>query len=627
MTSAAPSATQGDTAPEALLERVFGHGEFRSGQRRAIDALLGGRDALVLMPTGGGKSLCFQLPALVERARGKGATVVVSPLIALMNDQVEAMRARGVAASALHSGQDELEQREVVAHLLTGSLDLLYVSPERAALGGFRRLLQRAPPALLAIDEAHCISQWGHDFRPEYMRLGELREALGIPTIALTATATPRVMKEIETSLGLRDAEVIAGDFVRPNLRFVVRHLSKDAERLAATIAALEAAGFRDGEPGRAIVYCATRKMVESVARGLKAHGFRAGYYHAGRTDRAREQAAGAYELRRTPILVATNAFGMGVDHPDVRLIVHFQTPGSLEAYYQEAGRAGRDGEPAACHLLFGVRDLVTQRMLSRSGKSAGSQSKRGNLLAGIEAYARSLRCRQQFICTYFTGSSDWPTCDHCDACTDPEGVAVEAESALTRSRPKKVAVALPAAALETIVEAVASLRRPVGKSALAKALRGSRAKALKRLGLLGIEQHGALAAFDEFSLTDAVEALIREGRLERRGQKYPTVWLAGRPVRPRREPGDEPPTKRKARRGSGTPLWRALDNYRRRKARSLRWKRYMVFTNDVIDQIDASRPDSAWALEEIRGLGPKKIERFGDDILDLVRRSVDDAL
>jgi len=578
---------------------------------------------LTLMPTGGGQSLCFQLPALAARARGGGTTIVVSPLIALMNDQVEGMRSVGVAASALHSAQDELEQREVVAHLLTGKLDLLYVSPERAALAGFRRLLQRAPPALLAIDEAHCISQWGHDFRPEYMRLGELRETLGIPTIALTATATPRVLQEIERSLGLRDPVVIRGDFARPNLRFSVHHLSRDAERIDATIAALDAAGFRGGSPGRAIIYCATRKKVESVAQALKAGGLRAGMYHAGRSDRARAQAAHAYEVRRTPILVATNAFGMGVDHPDVRVIVHFQTPGSLEAYYQEAGRAGRDGAPADCHLLFGVRDLVTQRLLNN--KSGGS-GQRGNLLAGIEAYARCSTCRQQFICTYFTGEQQ-PTCGNCDACSEPERIATAAEEAAERSRRRQPIESLPGSAHETIVAAVGALRRPVGKSALARALRGSRAKAVKRLGLLSIDQHGDLADFDEASITAAVEELIREGRLERRGQKYPTVWLAGRPVRPQKAAADPdaPPARTKpSRHAAKSSLARALDNYRRRTARSLRWKSYMVFSNAVITQLDTLRPDSTWALEEIRGMGPAKVERFGDDILDLIRRHDD---
>jgi ATP-dependent DNA helicase RecQ len=425
-------------------------------------------------------------------------------------------------------------------------------------------------------------------------------------------------MQEIARSLGLCDPVVVSGSFARPNLRFNVRHVSKDADRLAALVEILDRLGFRDSEPGRAIIYCATRKAVETVAQALKASGVRAGYYHAGRTDNARERAQRSYESRRTPVLVATNAFGMGVDNPDVRLIVHFQTPGSVEAYYQEAGRAGRDGEPAECHLFFGVRDLVTQRMLGRGG-SSGAAARRRHLLSGIEAYARSGHCRQEFFTTYFTGQDTPALCGVCDVCVDPEAVETLRTESATSKR-NEPAEALPRDALETIVAAAAALRRPVGKSVLAKALRGSRAKEVRRRGLLDLQQHGALAAFGEKSITGAIEDLIRDKRLERRGQKYPTVWLAGRAVRPPRGP-DAPPKQRPPR-GRKSDLSRDLENYRRRAARRLKWKKaYMVFTNEVIAQIDTLRPDSLWALEEIRGLGPKKIERFGEDILEMVRR------
>ncbi|HUH02765.1 MAG TPA: ATP-dependent DNA helicase RecQ, partial [Kofleriaceae bacterium] len=348
-----------------LLGEVFGYAEFRAGQREAVASAVGGRDTVVLLPTGAGKSLCYQVPALVAARSGQGTTVVVSPLIALMMDQVNALRARGVAAAAINSHQTEDQRRAVVAELLAGTLELLYVSPERAALDSFKNLLRRVPIALLAIDEAHCLSQWGHDFRPEYLRLHELRRVVDAPTIALTATATPRVIDEIIAHLELRAATVIRGRFERPNLAFEVRHLRSDAARLAAVIEALDQAGMRARSGrGRSIIYCSTRKKAESVAKALKSAGFAAGHYHAGRTKLARERSQRSFEVGRTRVLVATNAFGMGIDYPDVRLLVHFQTPGSLEAYYPEAGRAGRDDLAARCLMLFGPGDLMTQRRL-----------------------------------------------------------------------------------------------------------------------------------------------------------------------------------------------------------------------------------------------------------------------
>lgn len=608
----------------ATLREVFGHTDFRSGQRDGIKAAMAGRDAVVLLPTGRGKSMCYQLPALVGAANGRGTTLVVSPLIALMADQVAQLAGHGVDAAALHSQQPDDEQRQIIARLLDGQLQLLYVSPERAASPGFRRLIQRATLSLLAIDEAHCVSQWGHDFRPDYMRLGELRELTEAPTIALTATATPRVVEEIDQRLGLRNAVIVRGDFRRPNLRFVVRHPAGAAQRMALIKAELDAAGLRNNNgSGRALIYCSTRKNVETIAKTLRSEGYPVGYYHAGRTALARERAQRSLLAKRTSILVATNAFGMGIDMPDVRVIVHAQAPGSVEAYYQEAGRAGRDGDPARCVMLFSPGDMTTQRRLaSRSDGSVAHQRRREDAIGAVDRYAHESRCRQVVICEHFVPDHQHPICGDCDCCSPADPLdGVVPDRVVPELEP------LSPQAQDLIVSAVDRLSRPVGKRNLARALRGSKAKTLSRGGLLMLPEYGVLNHYDEASIVAAVDALLQDKRLMRTGRKYPTVWIPGKPVRTNRssdgDGDDDVRPARKSRRpvngvGSIAP---ELDRYRKRMAGRLKWKAYMVFQRKTILAIDRDRPGSLADLAKIPGLGPAKIERFGDDILELVRR------
>jgi ATP-dependent DNA helicase RecQ len=588
-----------------VLRDVFGHAEPRPGQLEAIGGVLGGRDVVVLLPTGGGKSSCYQVPAVALARSGRGTTVVVSPLIALMNDQVGSLGARGVAAAAVHSQLDDGARSDAIRAFVRGELVMLYVSPERAVLDGFKRLLARTPIALVAVDEAHCVSQWGHDFRPEYMRLHELREVVAAPIVALTATATPRVLHEIVRGLALRDPVTVRGDFQRPNLAFEVQHHRGDADRLAATIAVLDDAGLRSRTgQGRGIVYCSTRRKTETVAAELQATGFAAMHYHAGRTGLARDRAQRAFELGRARVLVATSAFGMGVDYPDVRAIVHFQAPGSLEAYYQEAGRASRDGEPGRCAMLFGAADLVTQRRLSDAAGSGATSHRREEALAALERYANAARCRQQILCAHFTGGDEPIACGICDNCVDPSSAGA------MRQAPVEPAAVLAAADQQLIVDALGALGRGVGKLNLARALRGSHAKAVIAHGLVHLPQFGKLAEVSEASIVATIDQLIAQRRLVRRGRKYPTVAVPG--------PARSPPAAR-APRTAGVTF--ELDRYRKRMARQLKWKTYMVFPRSVIAAIDRQRPTSREALARIAGLGPSKIARFGDDILAVVRR------
>jgi ATP-dependent DNA helicase RecQ len=364
----------------SALERHFGYREFRPGQRQAILAALRGRDTLVVMPTGGGKSLCYQVPALVL----PGLTLVVSPLIALMHDQVSALERRGIPAALVNSTLAQGEIRERLGRAVAGELRLLYVAPERFASPAFRAALARMRVSLVAVDEAHCVSQWGHDFRPSYLRLREAWPGIGQPPVlALTATATPEVRRDILAELALRRPLVIVRGFDRPNLRWAVRQVERAAEKNAALLAILR------GRKESALVYASTRKAVEAVSALLRSAGISAAAYHAGLPQERRAAAQQAWASGETPVVVATNAFGMGIDKEDVRRVVHYQMPGSLEAYYQEAGRAGRDGGPADCVLLHGYRDRFVHEFFIRQ-----SYPPREVVLATYRALCRAVRER-----------------------------------------------------------------------------------------------------------------------------------------------------------------------------------------------------------------------------------------
>jgi ATP-dependent DNA helicase RecQ len=594
-----------------VLREVFGMSGFRAGQAAAIEGSLAGRDVLLVLPTGGGKSLTWQVPAVVRWRRGEGCTVVVSPLVALMDDQVAALTARGVPAVALHKAAGP------GAAAAARSAALIYVSPERLAKPGARDALRRLRVAAVAVDEAHCISQWGHDFRPDFRELGALRREWGVPISAVTATATPRVQGDIVASLGLVDPVTVVASPVRPNLVYAVEHIQADTAR-GLRAAAIVREAIAGG--GRAVVYASTRKRVVEVAKVLAKAGLSVGHYHAGRTAGARQLAHAKFSDGAKPVMVATTAFGMGVDQPDVRVVVHVAAPGSLEAWAQESGRAGRDGLPARAVLLYSHADAVTQARLRGNDPHPGA-------VAGFQALQDlvfSSTCREQSLVRHFTGEAGAP-CGRCDVCVAPAAVAAavaasrEVAAGRRAARQEKAAadaaVTLDAAQRERVVAFVAGLARPVGKRLVAEGLRGSRAATVVRRGLASNPEHGALKGVPVVAIEAVIDDLLADGRLQRKGKKYPTVWAAGKPVRAASTGAAKKPRKEKY-----AGLAKVLADWRRKAASKRRWKPYQVMDNKTLAAICEARPSSLAGLEALPGMGPVRIERFGDELLALVR-------
>jgi ATP-dependent DNA helicase RecQ len=605
--------TEAPTAEDAILREVFGHAAFRPGQREAVAASLAGRDAVVVLPTSGGKSLCYQVPAVALWRAGRGPTLVVSPLVALMTDQVAALARRGIPAAALHRATPSAERKQVLSD--PRAFALLYASPERLADLRFVRVLARAGVARVAIDEAHCIHEWGHDFRKDYLALGALKSALAAPTLALTATASPRLASAIAESLGLVDPLHVRVPFDRPELALSVEHLRGDDARAERCAALLREAGLGDRGAGRAIVYAATRKRTRAVMQVLKRSGIAGGYYHAGRTAGAREQAQEAFRAGEHAVMVATTAFGMGIDLPDVRLVVHVQAPATLEAYAQQAGRAGRDGRSSRCVLLYGPADALTHARLRGDTPSPGAVEG----WDALQDYVYGVTCRRTMLAARF--GDVVPQCGVCDACTDPERVQREvarrraelrdAADARASRRAADDAVELTAEQHDAIVAFVDALRRPAGRTVVAVALRGGRTKRVRRLRLQDNPAFGALGGVPERAIVRAIDHLLEEGRLAAKGRKYPTVWIPEKRVRGAAAP--------RAPRTPETGLAAALRNFRLREARRRRWKPYQVFPDAVLKAIVVTRPHSVADLLALPGMGPKRIEKFSHGILELV--------
>jgi ATP-dependent DNA helicase RecQ len=590
--------------PDTLLHNVFGLPGFRGAQEAIISHVIAGNDAIVLMPTGGGKSLCYQLPSLCR----DGVGIVVSPLIALMRNQVAALRQLGINAAALNSSLDPAERAAVTADLRAGRLDLLYVAPERLMMPDFLDLLDGAKIALFAIDEAHCVSQWGHDFRPEFLLLADLAERFpGVPRIALTATADVQSREDIRRRLRLGDARLFLASFDRPNIRYAIVPKASPLRQLQTFLAA------HKGESG--IVYCLSRATVDDTAAALTAAGIRALPYHAGLGAEIRSRNQDAFLAEEGIVLVATVAFGMGIDKPDIRFVVHHDLPGSLEAFYQETGRAGRDGAPAETLLLYGMQDIVFRRhMIEQSTSPPEIKRIERNKLDSLLGVCETAGCRRQAILAHFGEILEKP-CGNCDSCNTPASTwdattaARKALSAILRTGQRFGIGHLVDLLLGTATDKITRFAHD-------KLPTFGIGTELDRKGWSSVYRqlivHGAVEvdhdAFGALKITQLAKPILSGGsKIHFRHDQAATAAA----IRQKKERVTLPP--------SANALFEALRAERTKLAKEQNVPSYVIFHDATLIAIATARPTTLAALAEIPGMGKTKLDRYGAVVLATV--------
>ncbi|MEU0564256.1 DNA helicase RecQ [Nonomuraea sp. NPDC005983] len=594
--------------PIEVLHRVFGYDSFRAGQQEIIEHVVAGGDALVLMPTGGGKSLCYQIPALVR----PGVGVVVSPLIALMQDQVDALTALGVRAGFLNSTQDFAERQQVESAFLAGELDLLYLAPERLRVEATVRLLAKGEISMFAIDEAHCVSQWGHDFRPDYLALSELRELWPeVPRIALTATATPATHAEISSRLGLDGARHFVASFDRPNIQYRIAPKSEPKRQLLEFLRT-----EHQGDAG--IVYCMSRASVEKIAAFLVENGVDAVPYHAGLDSRTRAAHQARFLREEGLVVVATIAFGMGIDKPDVRFVAHLDLPKSVEGYYQETGRAGRDSLPATAWMAYGLQDVVQQRKLLTEGDEAHRRRQALHLDAML-ALCETVGCRRVMLLDYFGQEGSEP-CGNCDTCqappeswdgTVPAQKVLSAVLRLARERRQKfgvgqiVDILLGKQTAKVLQHGHESLTVFGIGTELGNAEWHGVVRQLLAQGLLAVEpDYGALV------LTDASADVLRGQRQVPLRRDAPRPLRAKTAAAAKSRPAAELPQE-------AAPVFERLRAWRAATAKEQGVPAYVIFHDATLREIATLAPSTLEELATVNGVGENKLAKYGEQVLE----------
>lgn len=619
-----------ENSPLTVLRNVFGFESFRGLQGDVVEHVIAGGDAVVLFPTGAGKSICYQVPAICR----DGVGVVVSPLIALMRDQAEFLEFHGVAAACINSTMTRSEIKDVMQATRDGQMDLLYVTPERLARHDFLEFLSEVEIALFAVDEAHCVSQWGHDFRPDYLSLSLLRSRFpGVPRMALTATADPQTQADLKQRLDMADAKVFATSFDRPNIAYGIEPKGKKPKDQVAQFLARH-----EGESG--IVYCMGRKTVENTADWLNGLGYRALPYHAGLDQSVRDENQDAFMRGEADVLVATVAFGMGIDKPDIRYVVHVDMPSSLEAYYQETGRAGRDGLPSETLMLYGNGDVVRRRrMIHKSGNSVPVKRTEYAKLDGLIGVCETVDCRRKAILSYF-GETYTGKCGNCDACARPVEVrdaSHEAKAVISLLRKAGAGydaydvVAYACSSVSKIKVEDGLIRAAFNAVDATEAEWSSIVRQMLSSGLLSVDlmNRGAL------SVTQAGLAVLNgepfhvnasASKLTASVKKVGSKPSARKRSAPRPRASDpsgshSPRPSRRRSRETGSPLLEALRKERDRIARRLNVKKYFVIHDAALKEMAERKPRNGTELVAIKGVGPAKRDRFGMDFLQVIER------
>ena len=601
---------------ESLLKQYFGYTSFRPGQHEVIQTLLEGRDCLAIMPTGAGKSICFQLPALMM----PGVTLVISPLISLMKDQVDSLVNQEIPATYINSQCTFEEAKARFAAIRAGQVKLVYISPERLENEFFTSFMQSLPISMFIIDEAHCVSQWGHDFRPSYCAIKDWIATLPRRPVvgAFTATATEKVKEDMMTLLGLEKERIFIGGFDRPNLYFRVVRTNRKLDFALAYV--------QQHQEDSGIIYAATRKEVDRVYEELTRRGIRAGRYHAGLSDDVRRTMQDAFTYDRLQVIVATNAFGMGIDKSNVRYVIHYQMPKNIESYYQEAGRAGRDGAPGECILLFSRQDIMIQKFLiEQSVHDPQQQAVEFRLLNAMVRYCEGNHCLRHYILTYFGEHPSWQRCEKCGNC-DQETV----EEDMTEQ-------------VRSICLCVDELKGRFGMTMVCDILKGSQNAKVRRYGFANNSAFGMLGDFTLSEVRDMVRQCIDDGYLDQSDGKYPVVSLTAdgrqalsgsrRIVQQKVVAADPVPElpKRQQKRRAGAidedalrPLFDTLRAVRLELAKDEHIPPFVIFSDATLWDMAALKPDSLDAMIQIKGVGSFKLHKYGRQFVGAIQSYID---